>query len=96
MPYPALALAVGRLDGREAGPRSTVWAEPSQLAAAAWEFAGVEQILAAAEELLGGTRVPAQECFERYRSRYHPIAVTVIGARLGQAARGDPRSGRDG
>ena len=42
------------------------------------------------------TRVLAQECFERYRSRYHPIAVTVIGARLGQAAHGDVRSGRDG
>ena len=53
IPAYLLALAVGRLDGREVGPRSTVWAEPSQLAAAAWEFAGVEQILAAAEELLG-------------------------------------------
>ncbi len=31
-----------------------------------------------------------------YRGRYHPIAVTVIGARLGQAARGDVRSGQDG
>jgi leukotriene-A4 hydrolase len=53
IPAYLLALAVGRLEGREIGPRSTVWAEPSQLAAAAWEFAGVEQILAAAEELLG-------------------------------------------
>ena len=41
-------------------------------------------------------RVLARECFERYRGRYHPIAVTVIGARLGQAARGDVRSGQDG
>jgi leukotriene-A4 hydrolase len=32
------------------------------------------------------TCVLAQECFERYR-RYHPIAVTVIGAHLSQAAR---------
>jgi aminopeptidase N len=54
-PIPAylLALAAGRLAGRKIGPRSTVWAEPSQLAAAAWEFAEVEQILATAEELLG-------------------------------------------
>ena len=53
IPAYLLALAVGRLDGREIGPRSTVWAEPSQLAAAAWEFAEVEQILATAEELFG-------------------------------------------
>ena len=53
IPAYLLALAVGRLDGREIGPRSTVWAEPSQLAAAAWEFAEVEQILATAERLLG-------------------------------------------
>lgn len=53
IPAYLLALAVGRLEGREIGPRSTVWAEPSRLAAAAWEFADVEQILAVAEELLG-------------------------------------------
>jgi len=53
IPAYLLALAVGRLEGLEVGPRSTVWAEPSQLAAAAWEFAGVEQILATAEELFG-------------------------------------------
>jgi leukotriene-A4 hydrolase len=29
--------------------------------------------------------VLARECFERNRSRYHPIAVTVIGTRLSQA-----------
>jgi leukotriene-A4 hydrolase len=53
IPAYLLALAVGRLEGREVGPRSTIWAEPSQLAAAAWEFAGVEQFLATAEQLLG-------------------------------------------
>ena len=53
IPAYLLALAAGRLKGREIGPRSTVWAEPSQLAAAAWEFAGVEHMLATAEELLG-------------------------------------------
>jgi hypothetical protein len=31
------------------------------------------------------TCVLARECFERNRSRYHPIAVTVIGTRLSQA-----------
>ena len=53
IPAYLLALAAGRLERREIGPRSTVWAEPSQLAAAAWEFAGVEQILATAEKLFG-------------------------------------------
>jgi len=53
IPAYLLALAAGRLEGREIGPRSTVWAEPSRLAAAAWEFAGVEHMLATAEELLG-------------------------------------------
>jgi hypothetical protein len=42
------------------------------------------------------TRGLARECFERNRRRYHPIAVAVIGARLGQAAGGGGRSGRDG
>ena len=42
------------------------------------------------------TCVLAQECFERNRSRYHPIAVTVIGTRLNQAACGNLRSDRDG
>jgi hypothetical protein len=42
------------------------------------------------------TRVLARECFERYRGRYHPIAVTVIGARLGQAGTDGPRPGGDG
>ena len=42
------------------------------------------------------TRVLAQERFGRYRGRYHPIAVAVIGARLGQAARGDARTGPGG
>ena len=53
IPAYLLALAVGRLEGREIGPRSTVWAEPSQLAAAAWEFAEVEQMLVTAEQVLG-------------------------------------------
>ncbi len=31
------------------------------------------------------TRTLAQECFERNRGQYHPIAVTVISTRLSQA-----------
>ncbi|HEX9032855.1 MAG TPA: M1 family metallopeptidase [Streptosporangiaceae bacterium] len=53
IPAYLFALAAGRLEGREIGPRSTVWAEPSQLASAAWEFAEVEQMLVTAEQVLG-------------------------------------------
>ncbi|MBB2910503.1 aminopeptidase N [Streptosporangium becharense] len=53
MPSYLLALAVGRLDGKEIGPRSIVWAEPSVLEAAAWEFAEVEEMVTTAEDILG-------------------------------------------
>jgi leukotriene-A4 hydrolase len=51
VPIPSylLALAVGQLESREVGPRSSVWAEPSVVEAAAFEFAETEQFLAAAE-----------------------------------------------
>jgi leukotriene-A4 hydrolase len=47
------ALAVGRLAGSAAGPRSTVWAEPEVLPAAAAEFGEVEAFIAAGERLAG-------------------------------------------
>ncbi len=57
MPQPIppylFALAVGELASRELGPRSRVWAEPSVVEQAAWEFAGVDQMLTAAEGLFG-------------------------------------------
>ncbi|GLH67859.1 M1 family metallopeptidase [Geothrix edaphica] len=57
MPQPIpsylLALAVGRLESRDLSPRSRVWAEPETVAAAAWEFAGVEGMIAKAEGLFG-------------------------------------------
>lgn len=57
MPQPIppylLAFAVGDLGSRDLGPRSRVWAEPAQLDAAAWEFAGVEAMIVAAEALFG-------------------------------------------
>src|SRR5512133_2601949 len=57
MPQPIpsylLALAVGRLEARDLSPRSRVWAEPETVAAAAWEFAGVEGMIAKAEGLFG-------------------------------------------
>ena len=57
MPQPIpsylLALAVGRLESRDLSPRSRVWAEPETVAAAAWEFAGVEDMILKAEGLFG-------------------------------------------
>jgi leukotriene-A4 hydrolase len=57
MPQPIptylLALAVGRLESRELGPRSRVFAEPETVEAAAHEFAEMEEILAVAEGLFG-------------------------------------------
>ena len=57
MPQPIppylLAFAVGDLASRELSPRCRVWAEPSMVDAAAWEFADVERHLHAAEKLFG-------------------------------------------
>ncbi len=60
MPQPIpsylLALAVGDLASEDLGPRSRVYTEPAMLEAAAWEFAGVDDMLRAAEELFGPYR----------------------------------------
>ncbi|MDE2040234.1 MAG: M1 family metallopeptidase [Elusimicrobia bacterium] len=57
MPQPIpsylFALAVGELSSRELSSRCRVWAEPACVDKAAWEFAGVESMLAAAESLFG-------------------------------------------
>jgi len=57
MPQPIpsylIALAVGDLKAKEVGPRSQVWAEPSLLEQAAWEFGQVEDMIRAAERLFG-------------------------------------------
>jgi leukotriene-A4 hydrolase len=57
MPQPIppylLALAVGDLASRDLSPRVRVWAEPTQLEAAAREFNGVESMIEAAEQLFG-------------------------------------------
>jgi len=64
MPQPVpsylLALAVGELEFRTLGPRSGVWAEPSVVDGAAWEFADVEAMIASCERLFGPYR------WERY------------------------------
>lgn len=57
MPQPIppylLALAVGELRSRDLSPRSRIWAEPDTLEAAAFEFAHIESLLVAAEQLFG-------------------------------------------
>jgi len=51
-PY-LLALAVGDLQSRDLSPRSRVWAEPATVEQAAWEFAGIEDMITKAEGLFG-------------------------------------------
>ena len=57
MPQPIpsylMALAVGDLRSRDLSPRSRVWAEPETVEAAAWEFAGIEEMIVKAEGLFG-------------------------------------------
>jgi len=60
IPSYLLALAVGDLEFRPLGERSGVYAEPSVVGKAAWEFADTEKMIAAAEKLYGPYR------WERY------------------------------
>ena len=55
VPIPSylLALAVGELDSRELGPVSRVYAEPSLVASAAYEFAETDRFLQAAADIAG-------------------------------------------
>jgi aminopeptidase N len=57
MPQPIapylFALAVGDLTSMDLGPRSRVWAEPSVVADAAWEFGEIDGMLEAGERLFG-------------------------------------------
>ncbi|HEX2893553.1 MAG TPA: M1 family metallopeptidase [Marmoricola sp.] len=60
MPQPVpsylMALAVGDVEFRTLGPRSGVYAEPSVVERAAWEFADTERMMAAVERLFGPYR----------------------------------------
>jgi leukotriene A-4 hydrolase/aminopeptidase len=53
IPTYLLALAVGELESRDLSPRSRVWAEPATVEKAAWEFAGIEEMIVKAEGLFG-------------------------------------------
>ncbi|KAI9488525.1 peptidase family M1-domain-containing protein [Zychaea mexicana] len=52
MPSYLIAIAAGNLEGREIGPRSTVWCEPEMVEACAWEFKDTESFIATGEKLL--------------------------------------------
>ena len=56
IPSYLIALAVGDLAFQPLGPRTGVWAEPSVLKAAAYEFADVEKMVDAAEKQFGKYR----------------------------------------
>jgi len=60
VPAYLIALAVGDFEFRSLGERSGVYAEPSVVDAAAWEFADTESMMATAEQLYGPYR------WERY------------------------------
>lgn len=51
-PY-LFAFAVGELVSKDVGPRSRVWAEPTTIERAAWEFEKVDEMLTLAEKLFG-------------------------------------------
>lgn len=48
-----LAMAVGELEKREISPRCSIWAEPTMVDAAAYEFAQTEDFLVCAETIAG-------------------------------------------
>jgi len=56
VPAYLVALAVGDIDFRSMGDRTGVYAEPSLVEAAAWEFADTEAMMRAAETLYGPYR----------------------------------------
>jgi hypothetical protein len=53
VPAYLIAIAAGLLREQPIGPRSSVWAEPCTLEAAAWEFAPAEQFISTGEEIAG-------------------------------------------
>ena len=55
VPVPSylLAMAIGALESRRLGPRSSVWSEAETVEAGAWEFAETEQFLTTAESIVG-------------------------------------------
>ncbi len=56
IPSYLMALAVGRLERRETGPRTAIYSEPPLIEAAANEFAETEKMIAACEAMYGPYR----------------------------------------
>ncbi|CAG8593331.1 6939_t:CDS:10 [Ambispora gerdemannii] len=52
IPSYLIALAIGNIKGKKIGPRSTVWTEPENLEASAWEFVDTEKFIATGEDML--------------------------------------------
>jgi hypothetical protein len=73
IPSYLIALAVGRLEYRELGPRTAIYAEPPRVDAAAREFADTEAMLEACERLFGPYR------WERYDMLVLPPAFPYGG-----------------
>jgi aminopeptidase N len=77
MPQPVpsylIAIAVGRLEQRELGPRTAIYAEPPTIERAAREFADTEAMLEACERLFGPYR------WERYDMLVLPPAFPYGG-----------------
>lgn len=48
-----VALAIGKLEKRDIGPRTSVWSEKEHVEAGAFEFADTEKFIVAAEEIAG-------------------------------------------
>mgnify|MGYP002630762365 CR=1 FL=1 len=61
IPAYLLCLAVGQLQSRVVGPRTSVWSEPSVVDAAAHEFGQTEEFISTAERIMGQPYV-----WERY------------------------------
>jgi len=53
IPTYLLAIAAGKLESRDIGPRSRIWSEASMVEAGAYEFAETEKFLAAGESIAG-------------------------------------------
>jgi aminopeptidase N len=53
IPSYLFAIAVGKLEFRDMGPRTGIYAEPTLIDAAVWEFEGNEERIIQAEKLLG-------------------------------------------
>ncbi|KAI9345247.1 hypothetical protein BDR26DRAFT_856601 [Obelidium mucronatum] len=52
IPSYLIALAVGNIEGKRVGPRTTVWSEPEVVEKAAWEFQDTELFIKTGEEIL--------------------------------------------